>query len=117
MTVENPDALSPATRTPAVGAPAPPPPDVVIAPQLIREVKPVYPPALLAAGLEGDVILDGVIGTDGKVSNITVVRSTHTLFSEAAIKAWLECEFTPARRNGVPKPTPKRQPFTFKIRQ
>jgi hypothetical protein len=40
-------------------APPPPPIDVVIAPQEIRRVDPVYPPAAVAAELEADVTLAG----------------------------------------------------------
>jgi TonB family protein len=113
VAVEDPDVLSPSTRTPAVPAPAPPLIDVVIAPEVIRKVKPVYPPAAVSAGLEGDVTLEGVVGIDGKVSNITVVRSSHPLLTEAARKAWLQYEYKPGRRNGVAEPTPHREPFTF----
>jgi TonB family protein len=120
VTVEDPDVLNPSTRTPAVAAPAvaaPAPPliDVVIAPEVIREVKPVYPPAAVSAELEGDVTLEGVVGIDGKVSKITVVRSPHPLLSEAARKAWLQYEYEPGRRNGVAEPMPRRRLFNFSL--
>jgi TonB family protein len=115
VTVEDPDVLSPSTRTPAVAPPAPPPIDVVIAPRVIREVDPVYPPAAVSAGLEGEVTLAGVIGIDGKVSTIKVVQSPHSLLSEAARKAWLQYEYEPGRRNGVAEPMPHRRPFRFRL--
>ena len=58
---------------------------------------PVYPPAAVSAALEGDVTLAGVIGIDGRVSNITVLRSSHPLLNEAARKAWLQYEYKPGR--------------------
>ena len=88
---------------------------MVIAPEEMRKVDPVYPPAAVSAGLEGDVTLAGVIGIDGKVSNITVLRSPHPLLNEAARKAWLQYEYQPGRRNGVAEPTPYRKTFTFKL--
>ena len=115
VTVEDPDVLSPSTRTPAVAAPAPPPIDVVIAPQVIRKVDAVYPPAAVSAEVEGDVTLAGVIGIDGKVSNITVLGSPHPLLNEAARKAWLQYEYKPGRRNGVAEPTPYRKTFKFTL--
>jgi TonB family protein len=115
VAVENPVVPGPSTRTPPVASPAPPAPDVMIAPELIRKVDPVYPPALASAEVEGDVTLTGVIGIDGRVSNIRVERSAHPLLSEAARKAWLQCEYKPGRRNGVPEPTPSRRTFAFKL--
>jgi len=117
VTGENPGVLDPSTRTPAVVAPAPPDRDVLVDPRAIREVKPVYPPAAVSAELEGHVILEGVIGIDGKVSHITVVRFTHSLFIEPARNAWLQYAYTPGGRNGVPEPRVRRQTFTFKLRQ
>lgn len=109
-TVEGPDVPSPPNRTRLA------PVDVdVVTPRVTREVEPVYPPALLSAGLGGEVTLAGVIGTDGRVSQITVLRSTHPLLDEAARKAWLQWEYTPGRRNGVAEPTPYTKKFEFKL--
>ena len=107
--------LSPPTPTPDIPAPAPPPTDVVITPKVIRTVAPVYPPAAKSAELEGEVTLEGVIGIDGRVSNINVLRSPHPLLSEAARKAWLQFEYTPGRRKEVAEPTPLRQTFRFTL--
>jgi TonB family protein len=115
VAVDGPDVLSPSTHPSEVAAPAPPSIDVVIAPRLIREVDPVYPPAAVSAELEGDVLLEGMIGIDGKVSNITVLRSPHPLLNEAARKAWLQHEYEPGRRNGVAEPTPYRKTFKFTL--
>jgi len=54
-----------------------------------------------------------VVGIDGKVSGVTVERSTHALFAEAAKKAWLQYQYKPARRNGIPAPARVRLPFKF----
>jgi serine/threonine-protein kinase len=115
VAVDDPDVLSPSTRTLAVAAPEPPPPDLVIAPEEIRKVTPVYPAAAVSAELEGNVILSGVVGIDGKVGNIEVLQSPHPLLSEEARKAWLQFEYKPARRNGVVEPTRLQQTFAFKL--
>ena len=115
VAVQDPVVLDSSTRTAAVAAPPASAPDVIIAPELIRKVNPVYPAAAVSAELEGNVTLAGVIGIDGKVSNITVLKSTHPLLNEAARKAWLQYEYKPGRRNGVPEPTPYHRTFTFKL--
>ena len=62
--------------------------DVFTEPELIRKVDPAYPQAALAADLRGDVILEGLVGVDGKVRDIIVVRSVHPLLDATARKAW-----------------------------
>jgi len=86
---------------------------MVTEPELIRSVTAVYPAAATAAGLEGEVLLSGVVGIDGKVSGVTVERSTHPLFVAAARNAWLQYQYKPARRNGRPEPAPIRKSFKF----
>jgi eukaryotic-like serine/threonine-protein kinase len=114
--VEPTPVVEPLTRLPGVAAPPPQLADVVTGPELIRRVTPAYPPVARAAELEGNVILSGLIGVDGKVRDITVVRSVHPLLDMAARKALSEYEFKPARRNGTPIPWPIRLevPFTLK---
>ena len=67
-------------------APQPQIADVVTEPELIRKVKPAYPQAAVAADLQGNVILEGVIGVDGKVRDITVVRSAHRITRRSGAK-------------------------------
>jgi len=104
--------------TQAPGVPAPPPQiaDVVIEPEITHKVKPDYPQAAVAAALQGNVILEGVIGEDGKVRDITVVLSAHPLLDAAARKAWGEFQYKPARRNGTPESRRLRQPFLFNFK-
>jgi protein TonB len=70
-------------------------------PKKIRDVKPVYPPDALAAGLEGVVIMEAIIGTDGTVADVSVVRSVPGL-DQAAVDALQQWKFTPTRLNGEP---------------
>ena len=112
VVVESPLVMEPLTRMPGVPASSPAA-DVVTEPEVIRSVMPVYPAAATAAGLEGEVLLAGVVGIDGKVSHVTVERSAHPLLDAAARKAWLQYQYTPARRNGKPEPAPVRKSFKF----
>jgi eukaryotic-like serine/threonine-protein kinase len=102
-----------------VSSAAPPPDaaaDEVTPPVRIRAVEPVYPPLARAAQLEGDVVLQVVVGRDGKVSDIAVVVSIHPLLDEAARNAVRRYEYLPARRNGVPEARTIRIAVSFRMR-
>jgi protein TonB len=85
-----------------VDTPPPPPvPDVPIrtggeiqAPALVKRVAPVYPPFAASAGVEGLVILEATVGRDGRVEEVTVLRSIKLLES-AAIDAVRQWEYAP----------------------
>jgi TonB family protein len=92
--------------------PAPPfPPEVVAgairvggnitAPMKIKDVKPVYPPIAQSAKVSGVVIMEVVLGADGRVLDARVIRSI-PLLDQAALDAVRQWEFTPVLLNGVP---------------
>lgn len=61
-------------------------------PSKIKDVKPVYPANLRAAGVGGQVLLQATIATDGTVREATVVKSVHPDLDAAAVEAvrgWL----------------------------
>ena len=70
-------------------------------PQKIRDVIPVYPPLALASHTQGTVILETVIGEDGRVRNLKVLRSI-PLLDQAAIDAVRQWQFTPPMLNRQP---------------
>ena len=71
------------------------------APTKTLNVPPVYPPAMQAAGLEGAVKLDVLIGTDGHVASVRVLSSqVHPDFAASAAAAVKQWEFTPTLLNG-----------------
>jgi protein TonB len=73
------------------------------APMRTQFVEPVYPPTARAAGIQGVIILEIVIGEDGAVSNARVLRSIPPL-DQAAIDAVRQWRFEPTLLNGVPTP-------------
>ena len=75
----------------------------VHAPTKVKHVAPVYPPIAQSAGLQGVVILESVIGVDGRVQDARVVRSI-PLLDQAALDAVKQWEFTPTLLNGAPVP-------------
>lgn len=86
---------------PGWGLPAdgqPPAPDEPIrvggrirAPRLLRQVQPDYPTLAQRAGLEGRVVVEALLGADGRVRRVSVVAG-HPLLARAAVQAverWL----------------------------
>ena len=67
----------------------------------IKDVKPVYPPIAQSAKVNGIVILEVVIGAEGRVLDARVIRSI-PLLDQAALDAVRQWEFTPVLLNGVP---------------
>ena len=50
-------------------------------------VEPAYPPAAIARGLEGHVVVEFDVMPDGRVTNVRVLESSHAVFENNAIKA------------------------------
>ena len=89
--------------------------EVVTPPQRLRAVSPDYPAAARAAQLEGDVVLEAVVGTDGRLRDVTVLQSAHPLLDDAAKAAVLKYEYAPALRNGTPEPAKIRIAVSFRL--
>jgi TonB family protein len=69
------------------------------------DVRPRYPPHLDSAGVSGIAVLQGHIGTDGRIADLTVVSSTHPDFGAAAFEAASRWEFDATLLNCVPMET------------
>jgi protein TonB len=87
---------------------APPPPPVPVrvglgvqAPVKLLEVPPIYPPIARQAHVTGLVIIEAVIGTDGRVTDARVLRSA-PLLDEAALAAVRQWKYRPTLLGGVP---------------
>jgi protein TonB len=90
--------------------------DIVTPPRRIRAVSPEYPTVARAAVLEGDVLVQALVGADGKVSDVRVLQAVHPLLDEAARRAVLQYEYAPGRRNGVPESATVRITVSFRLR-
>jgi TonB family protein len=72
------------------------------APRKLVDVKPVYPAAMRAAGREGVVPIEALIGVDGSVTSVRVVSAqVHPDFAIAAADAVRQWRFTPTLLNGA----------------
>ena len=96
-----------------VAPPPPPPPSAPKPPQrvrvggnvqqanLIRQVKPPYPPLAKQARIQGAVVLEAVISKQGGVENLRVI-SGHPLLIQAALDAVKQWKYKPTLLNGEP---------------
>jgi protein TonB len=72
-------------------------------PAKLRHVAPVYPIIAQQARVEGKVIIEAIIGIDGRVKEARVVVSK-PLLDDAALTAVRQWVFTPTLLNNVPVP-------------
>jgi protein TonB len=97
-------------------APPPPPPPPPPAPRgpvriggqiqpptLVYRVEPVYPALAVAAHVQGTVILETIVNTEGRVTEVKVLRSIG-LLDRAAIDAVKQWRYSPVILNGTPVP-------------
>jgi len=66
----------------------------VVAGRLIKKVLPPYPDMARRAGVSGDVVMSGIIGTDGALHNLKVVSGS-PLLRDAALQAAKQWRYSP----------------------
>ncbi len=66
---------------------------------LIHSVNPSYPPEAASQKLRGPVVLQAIVGRDGSVEDLKIVRGSFVL-SKAAIAAVKQWRFQPYTLNG-----------------
>jgi TonB family protein len=76
----------------------------VVLPKLVSSVKAIYTKEAMAAKIQGEVLLNVVVGTDGTVSDIEVVKSLDTVYGldDQAIDALRAWRFEPGTKDGAP---------------
>ena len=104
---------------------APPPPSAptppirvsvgIRQPTKIRDAQPIYPMIAQAARVQGLVILEAIVGVDGRVTEARVLRSI-PLLDQAALDAVRQWVYTPTLLNGVPVPIVMTVTVTFTLR-
>ncbi len=83
-------------------------------PRLLKQTRPVYPQEAFIKKIEGVVMLEIVIGIDGKVGRARVLRSIPQL-DNAAIQTVRQWVFAPAIKGGRPVSTIANAPVSFRI--
>jgi len=108
---------------PGLGQETPPKPEAppkvagvdVPAPKRTKSVPPHYPPEAQALGMRGIVILELLVGPDGKVVSARITRSVPP-FDDAALSAAREWEYEVTKVDGKPVSVILTVPIEFKMR-
>ena len=90
----------------------------VINPRVIREIKPQYTADAMRAKVQGTVLLECVVNSDGSVGRVDVVKSLDSTFGldQEAIKAAKQWRFVPGTRFGEPVAVLVTIELTFTLR-
>lgn len=70
-------------------------------PTLVKEIRPTYTDAARRQAIEGDVVLEIVVRSDGSVGNVRVRRTLGAGLEQKAIDAVRQWKFLPAKRHGT----------------
>lgn len=81
---------------------------------LIQQVKPIYPPLARQAGVQGEVILQAVIGKDGRIEDLRVI-SGNPLLVKAARDAVIQWRYRPFLLDGEPVEVETQITVNFKV--
>ncbi len=119
--------LAPASaqQAPTAGAPATPKTGAarpgekgLTPPKVVKEVKPQYTAEAMKAGIQGPVLLECVVKTDGTVGDVTVVKSLDAIhgLDDQAVKAAKQWQFKPGLKKGKPVPVAVTIELTFTLK-
>ncbi|HEX2853734.1 MAG TPA: TonB family protein [Opitutaceae bacterium] len=84
-------------------------------PLVIKMTEPVYPMAMRLTRTTGQVVVDFIVDTSGRVRNPTAVKTTHPAFSERAVEAVRAWRFSPGVKNGRVVNTHMQVPVIFTL--
>ena len=88
----------------------------ITAPAIVREVKPDYTEEGRRRSLEGDVVLEIVVRSDGSVGHVKLLQGLGAGLDQRAIDAVRQWRFSPAKRYGVPVDVLVEVAMEFKLR-
>ena len=84
-------------------------------PSVITMVKPVYPNGARSADLEGNVVVQALVGRDGRVKDVRIKESSNRAFNRSAMNAVRKWVFKPAMAGGKPIAVWVAAPINFKL--
>ena len=96
--------------SPSVLLPPPPPQppsgpvrlaDLPVAPKKTNDVRPIYPDIARQARVEGTVVMEAVLDTSGRVTQLRIIQSV-PLLDQAAMNAVRQWRYTPSTYGGHP---------------
>jgi protein TonB len=88
-------------------------------PKPTHEQQPRYTKEAMAAGIEGSVMMTLVVGKEGTVGRVEVIRSLDTKYGldASAVSAARQWRFEPGRKDGKPVAVEIVLEMTFSLRQ
>lgn len=84
-------------------------------PRVISQQKPIYPFAMRASGMRGEVVVDFFVDIEGRVRNAYVVRSLNPAFDDPALEAVRQWRFEPGRAGEEPIRMHMQVPVIFQL--
>lgn len=76
----------------------------------------VYPSAASEEGVQGRVVVEFVVGKDGSITNVRVLRPRHPALDKEAVRVVKAMpKWIPGRNNGQPVKVTYTLPVTFKL--
>jgi TonB family protein len=84
----------------------------------VYEERPQYTPAAMDAKVQGDVLLEAVVLTDGSVGDVSILQSLDATYGldQQAVDAMKRWTFQPGTRNGEPVRVAVQVQMTFTLR-
>lgn len=83
--------------------------------KVLHQVKPVYPAAAKAAGIEGLVLLEATVDTKGSVSQLCLLEGNPALVGSAVEAVW-QWKYEPLVLNGQPVDVSTRITVDYKLK-
>jgi protein TonB len=84
-------------------------------PEIVNYVSPEYSEFAREAGLEGLVMVDVLVGTNGRVKATRISKSVHPVLDQAAIEAAQRATFTPGKQRDIPVEVWVTLPYNFTL--
>lgn len=84
-------------------------------PRVTFQARPIYPFAMRASGMRGEVVVDFIVDIEGRVRNAYAVRSLNPSFDDPAIEAVQKWRFEPARLGDRPVNVHMQVPIIFTL--
>ncbi|HBS06347.1 MAG TPA: energy transducer TonB [Leptospiraceae bacterium] len=78
-------------------------------------VKPPYTPEARSAGIEGMLVLELVVGEDGRVLRVRVLKGLGHGLDQSAVQTYYSKRFTPAYKEGKPITVKINVPIRFQL--
>ncbi|MEZ4386009.1 MAG: TonB family protein [Candidatus Krumholzibacteriia bacterium] len=84
-------------------------------PRLLQGGRAEYPEMARLAGLQGLVMVKVLVGTDGRVVQVELLKGVHPLIDRPALAAARKLVFRPGTQRGLPVPCWVAVPFRFNL--